>query len=118
MEWGPGTISPEFAIETAMNKAALLASMVDLLQETLDLEGDGSGAKANPGSPLIGAGAVVASLGLVSFISDVECFLSDDHGLEVTLVSEQALSRTQSPFRTIETLANYILELLNDDNRP
>lgn len=105
-------ISPDRAIETAMNKAAVLTEMVSLLQETLELEGDHSAAKASPDSPLIGSDAIVASLGLVSFISDVERWLSDERGVEVTLVSEQAMSRTQSPFRTVEALADYVLELL------
>ena len=62
-------------------------------------------------SPLLGQDAVLSSMGLVTLITDAESVLADEHGVEVTLVSEDAFSRRQSPFRTVEALADYVLEL-------
>ena len=50
-------------------------------------------------------------MGLVTLITGVESFLEEEHQIDVTLVSEDAFSRRRSPFRTIDALADYILEL-------
>ncbi|MFN8258871.1 MAG: hypothetical protein U0W24_24500 [Bacteroidales bacterium] len=60
---------------------------------------------------LLGNEAVVDSMGLVNLIVDIESALSDK-GLSVTLTSEKAMSLRNSPFRNIESLTNYILELI------
>lgn len=95
----------------SLSKEELIPALLALLQDTLDQQGAGEAIPAESGSPLIGGEAVVTSLRLVSFIADVETLLADDYGWTVTLVSEQALSRTRSPFRSVETLAAYIVEL-------
>ena len=60
----------------------------------------------------MGPRAIVDSLDLVSFIAAVEEACSDTYNLEISLVTEAALSRRHSPFRTIETLADYVQELI------
>lgn len=94
-----------------MTREALIEMMVRLLQGSLEEHGAGETLKAAPDSPLVGAEAVVTSMALVSFITDVESTLAQEYNFEATLVSEKALSRKNSPFRTIATLADYILEL-------
>ncbi len=94
-----------------MERNALIAMMLKALHDALADQGTGLARDVFPTSTLVGPEAVVTSMGLVSFITDVESLLAQDYSFEVTLVSEQALSRKNSPFRTIETLADYILEL-------
>ena len=94
-----------------MKRDRLIDSMLQLLQASLNERVEGSAVQATTTLPLVGPEAVVSSMGLVTFITDVESVLLEQHQLEVTLVSEQALSRKNSPFRTIDTLADYILEL-------
>lgn len=94
-----------------MDKEKLIDSMLELIQEVLEDEGTEDTITATRSSPLLGADAIAGSLRLVSFIADFEMLLEDDYGLELSLVSEEALSRSKSPFRTIETLADYTLEL-------
>lgn len=99
-----------------MTKQELIELMVEMLQGALEAhrmdEGtDSTPVQASTELPLIGEDAAVTSMGLVSFISDVESTIQEKYGLEVTLVSEQALSRKKSPFRTIDALADYVLEL-------
>jgi len=93
-----------------MQREELISKMVVMLNSALADQGEGS-VEAGPTSLLVGPETVVTSMGLVSFITDVESTLFETYGVELTLVSEQALSRKHSPFRTIETLADYILEL-------
>ena len=60
---------------------------------------------------LFGAGSRLDSLQLVSLITDVEVALNTEHGLEVSLADDRALERPQSPYTSVETLRDYVLEL-------
>jgi hypothetical protein len=66
----------------------------------------------DPDTPLIGPAAALDSMGLVTLIVTIETRVADSLGRSVTLASEQAMSRTRSPFRTLGTLAAYLDELL------
>jgi hypothetical protein len=68
--------------------------------------------RKDPATPLIGPGAALDSFALVTLIVTVEARVADELGRSVTLASEQALSGTDSPFRTLGTLAAYLDELL------
>jgi len=71
--------------------------------------------EVNEQTRLIGKDAVFDSLGLVTIIIDIEsCFL--DIGYEVSLISEKALSRKISPFRSVNSLANFIVKVLGVEN--
>jgi hypothetical protein len=99
-----------------LQRAALIERMLGLLRDTLiDLGVEEGIDDIASTSPLIGTGTVITSLGLVSVIADVEMSLAEEDGLELTLVSEDALSRSSSPFRTIEALADYVLELVKSE---
>ncbi len=99
-----------------MNKQSLVDMMVELLDNALaaerqDAEHGGESLAASPSLPLVGPEAAVTSMGLVSLIADVESTIEERFGLSLTLVSEQALSRKRSPFRSVDALADYVLEL-------
>ena len=64
-----------------------------------------------PETPLFGGGAPLDSLDLVLFLVEVEARLADRFGLEGTLSDDRAMSQQRSPFRSIETLAEYILSV-------
>jgi hypothetical protein len=68
--------------------------------------------QASSATPLFGVDSEIDSLEFVSVITDVETALNVDHGLSVALADDRALSRTQSPYETVATLRDYILELL------
>jgi hypothetical protein len=99
-----------------MERQVLVQLMLGLLQNALDEQNvetaETEPVKASPTLPLVGDNAAVTSMGLVSFIADVEGTLAESHNVSVTLVSEQALSRKRSPFRSVETLADYVMELV------
>lgn len=61
---------------------------------------------------LFGQRGELDSLELVNFIVMLEQRLADEFGLVVTLADEKAISRTTSPFSTVERLADYVIELL------
>jgi acyl carrier protein len=99
-----------------LQKQELVEMMVRLLQAELDAQSVDDGkseeaVQASADQPLVGEHAVVTSMGLVSLIADIEESLAEEHDLNLTLVSENALSRKKSPFRSLDTLADYVLEL-------
>ena len=98
-----------------MDKQAIVDLMIGMLQQTLDahiLDQGGEAVRASADLPLIGEDAAVSSMALVSYIADVESTLMENYDLTLTLVSERALSRKKSPFRTINALADYVFELV------
>jgi acyl carrier protein len=58
--------------------------------------------------------AIFDSLGLVNFIATVESAISDAMNKEITIVAEKAFSQQNSPFKSMETLGNFIEELLQE----
>jgi hypothetical protein len=63
-------------------------------------------------SAIFGLGGMLDSLGLVSFLADLEYKLSEEFDQVVVLASEQAMSRSRSPFRDVSALTDYVAELL------
>jgi hypothetical protein len=94
-----------------MQKQELVEMMLELLQDVLDENDEGEGLKAAPEAPLVGPEAIVTSMSLVSFITDVELAIDETWNSELMLVNEKALSREKSPFRSIDALSDYVLEL-------
>lgn len=62
---------------------------------------------------LFGDQADLDSMGLVTLIADLEYDVQTQWGKSVTLVDEKAMSRLTSPFRRVDYLADYLVELLN-----
>jgi hypothetical protein len=67
---------------------------------------------ANETSTIFGPTGMLDSLGLVSFLADLEYKLSEEFDCAVVLASEQAMSRSRSPFRDVSALTAYVTELL------
>jgi len=54
------------------------------------------------------------SLGLIALISDIESKISDEFGYEIVIASEKAMSQRSSPFKSVQSLANYIETALKE----
>ena len=67
-----------------------------------------------PETRLLGSQSVLDSMHLVSLIVAIEREVEDTFSLTLTLVDERALSMTASPFRSIQSLADYIDILIID----
>jgi acyl carrier protein len=67
-----------------------------------------------PTTALYGDKGKLDSLGLVNFIVAVEQKLQDEFDFPLTLATERAMSQQHSPFRTVQSLINYIMELLEE----
>jgi D-alanine--poly(phosphoribitol) ligase subunit 2 len=64
---------------------------------------------------LYGLTGVLDSLGLVTLIVAVEQAIEDELGLVISLADERAMSQKSSPFRTIGTLADYIVKVSQEE---
>ena len=67
-----------------------------------------------PETQLLGSQSVLDSMHLVSLIVAVEREVEETFGVALTLADERALSMKSSPFRSIQSLADYIGLLIID----
>jgi acyl carrier protein len=65
---------------------------------------------------LYGREGVLDSLALVTLLSSLEEGIEDTFGLSFTLADERAMSQTRSPFRTIGSLTDYVMLLIQEHN--
>lgn len=66
----------------------------------------------SPKTAILGPGRTLDSLQAVSLIIGVEAKAREVCGSGLTLANERAMSRQQSPFLTLQTLADYVSEVL------
>ncbi len=69
-----------------------------------------------PDTKLFGGDSNIDSLGLVNLIVSVESNINETFNLSISLADEKAMSQKHSPFRTVETLADYIVLLINEES--
>ena len=63
---------------------------------------------------LFGRDSNIDSLSLVSVIVDLEMLFSDDHGFDISLTDDRAMTREISPFDSVTSLVDYIFEIINE----
>lgn len=92
--------------------AAVIAGVQDVLaQRGVDVP------ELTAETRLLGRGAVLDSLGLVTLIVDLEQRIETDFDVSLVLANERAMSEAKSPFRSVETLTEYICALLESEAR-
>ena len=62
---------------------------------------------------LFGESGKLDSLGFINLLIAIEQRLEEIFDVSFTLANEKAMSQVNSPFRTVETLAEYTSKLLN-----
>lgn len=70
---------------------------------------------ANLQTKIYGSEGNLDSLALVSFITDIEEMVDSEFNVNITLADEKAMSSRNSPFKNVETLAQYIQNLLEEN---
>ncbi|MCF8004861.1 MAG: hypothetical protein K9L32_11795 [Chromatiaceae bacterium] len=61
---------------------------------------------------LYGVNGHLDSMSLVSLLIEVEEALMDNHGLQISLSDERAMSQANSPFLSIQSIVDYIESLI------
>ncbi len=92
---------------TVSNRDEIESIVLDCVMRLNELRDVGSKLATAADAPLFGNGSPLDSMGLVTLTMDVEDALADQ-GVEVSLSDSRAMSRKQSPFRTVATLVQFI----------
>lgn len=96
-----------------VDKAAILECLYAALDEVNEVVPPAQRLAKSPDAVLFGAEGKLDSFGLVNLIVTVERLIEDRLGVTVTLADEKAMSIKNSPFRTVDALADYALELIS-----
>ena len=88
----------------------LIFDTIDIINENIDEK-----LEKSPETSLFGSKGELDSFGLVNLITAVEEAIDEKFDAIITLADEKAMSQRNSPFRTVNSLADYIHFLLNDD---
>jgi len=92
----------------------VIFSAFDLLNS--DKDSSGKLVKSEE-TTLFGHGAGLDSFELVGLILSIEGKIAEEFGVIVTLADEKAMSQKSSPFRNVATMANYVVQLIEESNR-
>jgi acyl carrier protein len=97
---------------TTVNRDGVLQVMFAVIDEINETLPPDQQLQKSVETHLFGKQGKLDSLGLVNFIVSLEQGVADEFGLAVTLADEKAFSRETSPFRTLDSLADYVMERL------
>ena len=88
---------------------ALVIESLNELKETNNLDFE-----ISDETTLLCERAAMDSFDFVSFVSALEEKITDSFDKSITIVSEKAFSKKYSPFKTIDRISDYIIELLKE----
>ena len=97
-----------------LNRDTIASLVMASLHEVLSQNDQPMPDLANGSVNLIGREAVLDSLGLVTLIVDLEQRLEEEYGVALVLADERAMSQRSSPFRTPQSLTDYICLLIEE----
>ena len=91
-----------------MLRDLIIRSLIETDPETFDNS-------LNDETSIFGTKGNLDSLGLVSFLVNLEQNIEDKYGIPITIADEKAMSLKNSPFRTINTLSEYLNGIINEN---
>ena len=97
-----------------INRDTIASLVMSNLHEVLSQKDQPMPDLANGSVDLIGREAVLDSLGLVTLIVDLEQRLEEEYSVALVLADERAMSQMSSPFRTQQSLTDYICLLIEE----
>ena len=65
----------------------------------------------------MGPASSLDSFELVGLVLSLESKIAEEFGVAVTLADEKAMSQRSSPFRTVATMADYIVHVIEECKR-
>jgi len=98
-----------------LERTAAVERIHSALREVLEQSGLPVPAAFTDDTIIVGPGAVLDSLGVVSLIVEVEQGLEQHHDVSITLASDKAMSAKNSPFRTVGVLADHVLQTIAEE---
>lgn len=96
-----------------MDKLGIKKIIFDAIEMVNNLREEDDKIPVSEETNLYGQNGHLDSMGLVSFLIDVEESLQDCD-IQISLSDEKAMSQTNSPFRNVQTLTDYIDTLIRE----
>lgn len=93
-------------------RAEVLEMILAGLKQVLKGQGKPIPGNLSPETTLYGQGSDVDSLGFVQLLLDMEEQVNERYSVAVTPTDEKAMSQRNSPFRTVQSLAEYLTDLI------
>lgn len=98
-----------------LDKSSIVELIYEAIEEVNSQENDPCKVIVkSPETVLVGPDGSLDSLGLVNFIVALEGIISDEINTDITLVDERAMMLENSPFRTVNSLAEYVESLTKE----
>jgi acyl carrier protein len=95
-----------------MHRDTVVQSIYGALRRANDLRAPHDHLECAETTVLYGREGCLDSLGLVSLILDVEEAVNAHTARNLVLADERAMARQRSPFRTVQSLADYVMAQL------
>lgn len=100
-----------------MNKEAIYKIVMDQVNELNETMPDDQKFEVTKDTVLFGNNSNIDSLSLVSVIVDLESIFSSDYDLEISLTDDRAMTREISPFDNINSLVDFIDEIVQENQK-
>ncbi len=101
--------------------SAMRDRVIKVIYSALDVINSEKGSEGklieSEGTSLMGPASSLDSFELVSLVLSLESKIAEEFGVAVTLADEKAMSQRSSPFRTVATMADYIVHVIEECKR-
>ena len=97
-----------------MENPGLQNELLKLLEDSINENEIELDITVDENTRLIGSSAIFDSFELVAFIVEAEQYLEEQYGKQIQLASAKAMSRRNSPFISVKTLSEFIIEIENE----
>lgn len=97
-----------------MNKTEIKKIVIEQIEQLIETFPEDQKFSVTENTVLFGNGSKIDSLSLVSVIVELETVLSSEHGFDISLTDDRAMTREVSPFDNVSTLTDYIDEIINE----
>lgn len=97
-----------------MTREKILQIVLSQVKDLNDTLPENQQFEANETTVLFGDNSNIDSLSLVSLIVDLEMIFSSDYENDILLTDDRAMTREVSPFSSVNSLVDYITEVINE----
>ena len=102
-------------IKRTIMKEKIIKILYSSIDEINKLYSENKKMEKSTKTVLFGSSGSLDSLGLVNFIVSTEEKIQDEFDVLISLADERAMSKSETPFRTVGSLINYIEMLLLEE---
>lgn len=110
VHWNNKDTSIERWMMKPLTREVVMQCIQDALTNVLETRSVPQIADLSESTPLFGERGCLDSMGLVMLIIDVEQWINDNSEQSLVLVDAKAMSRRNSPFRSIGTMLDFIMD--------